>query len=95
MMPMPYEEFEEPDSTSERVRPLFINTLELEDEDGEGIWKITVPMEDSIIAASERSLERWRASGIRIAEMLKTEQEMAGWALEAIRRAYDYLIRFD
>ena len=87
-----YEEFERPDTTSERVRPLFINTLELMDEHGDGIWKITMPVEDSIIAESESSLERWRASGINITEMLGTEQEMASWALMTIRRAHEYLV---
>jgi len=88
-----YEEFEEADSTSERIRPLFINTLELQDENGEGIWKILMPVEDSIIAASERSLEGWRASGINTTEMLETEKKMSQWALETIERAYEYLIR--
>lgn len=87
-----YEEFENPDPAAERVRPLFINTLELMDEHGDGIWKITMPVEDSIIAESERSLERWRASGINVAEMLEIEQEMASWALMTIQRAHEYLV---
>ncbi len=86
-----YEEFENPVPAGERVRPLFINTLELVDENGEGIWKITMPVEDSIIAESERYLEGWRTSGINIEEMLETEQNMASRALQAIRSAYEYL----
>jgi hypothetical protein len=90
-----YEEFEAVDASSQRVRPLFINTLELQDEDGEGIWKIMMPVEDSIIAESERSLEMWRTSGVDTDEMLETEKKMAGWALATIKRAYEFLIRFD
>ena len=86
-----YEEFQNPHSNEGDVHPLFINTLDLFDEHGNGIWKITLPVEDSIIAESEMSIERWRASGIRATEMLETERRMAGRALRAIRQAHEYL----
>jgi hypothetical protein len=86
-----YEEFENPKPDGEEIRPLFINTLALLDETGDGIWKITLPVEDSIVAESERSVERWRTSGIDVTEMLDTEKTMASRALAAIRRAYQYL----
>ncbi len=88
-----YEEFEEADPEAQRIRPLFINTLELRDENGEGIWRITMPVEDSIIAESEMALDSWRNSGIDTEKMLETEGEMARRALEGIRRAYEYLLR--
>ena len=89
-----YEEYEKPDPSAQRIRPLFINTRELLDENGEGIWKITMPAEDSIIAESERLLESWRSSGVDPAQMLETEGRMAKWALETIQKAYEYLIQF-
>jgi len=90
-----YEEPAEADSPGRRVRPLFINTLELRDEAGEGIWKITIPVEDSIIAETEGSLESWRTSGVDPTQMLEMERRMSAWALETLQRAYEYLIRFD
>jgi len=89
-----YEEFEVAVPEGERVRPLFINTFELQDENGEGIWKITMPVEDSIIAESERALDSWRTSGVDPAEMLETEGRMARKALQGIKRAYEYLLHF-
>ncbi len=86
-----YEEFETPASDDEEVRPLFINTLALVDESGDGIWKILMPAEDSIIAESERALQGWRESGMDIDEMLETEQNMARRALRTIENAYQYL----
>ena len=88
-----YEEYENPDPSAQRIRPLFINTRELLDENGEGIWKITMPAEDSIIAESERLLESWRSSGVDPDQMLEAEKKMAGWALTTIKRAYEYLIQ--
>lgn len=88
-----YEEFEGVAPEERRTRPLFIDTSELLDEDGEGIWKITMPVEDSIIAESERALESWRESGINTTEMLDMEGKMARRALEGIKKAYEYLIR--
>jgi hypothetical protein len=88
-----YEEYENPDPSARRIRPLFINTLELRDENGEGIWKVIMPAEDSIIAESERSLETWRSSGVDPAEMLEVEGRMSRWALAVIQRAYQYLLR--
>jgi hypothetical protein len=86
-----YEEFEDADPTALRVRPLFINTAELQDENGEGIWKDMMPLEDSIIAASEEALDSWRSSGLDTAEMLETERYMARRALEGVKRALRYL----
>jgi hypothetical protein len=86
-----YEEFENPAPDAEEVRPLFINTLALIDESGDGIWKILMPAEDSIIAESQRALDGWRESGIDVAEMLATEQNMASRALRVIQNAHDYL----
>jgi hypothetical protein len=71
----------------------IINTLELQDENGDGIWKITLPVEDSIIAESERALDSWRTSGVDTAEMLETKGRMARKALEGIKRAYECLLR--
>jgi len=74
-----------------RGRPLFINTLELRDPEGDGIWEITLPAEDSIIAESEERLAGWRESGIRVEAMLDTERTMTERALEALKRALSYL----
>ncbi len=71
-------------------RPVFINIRALQDENGDGIWKITMPVEDSIIAEAERKLEGWRASGPDVAAMLATERSMAARALATIERAYEY-----
>ncbi len=90
-----YEEFENASPEQMRVRPLFIDTSELKDENGEGIWKILMPLEDSIISASEASLDSWRADGPNPAEMLAVEGKMAARALAGIKKAYEYLIRFD
>jgi len=81
----------EPESV--RGRPLYINTLKLQDAEGEGIWRIIMPVEDSIIAESERRLEGWRRSGVDAAQMLETEMTMTSWALATLEKAYQYLIR--
>ncbi len=73
------------------TRPLYINTLALQDGQGDGIWKIMMPAEDSIIAESERRLEGWRATGPDVEAMLETEAEMSSWALRVLERAYRYL----
>jgi hypothetical protein len=88
-----YEEFENPSPEGARIRPLFIDTSELRDENGEGIWKILMPLEDSIIAASESALDSWRTNGPDPAEMLGFEGKMAAWALSGVKNAYEYLIR--
>lgn len=72
-------------------RPLFINTWDLRDENGNGIWKITLPVEDSIVAESQRRLAVWRASGPDTTAMLGTERTMAARALAALQKAYAYL----
>ncbi len=78
-----------PDSRPQR--PLYINTLALEDAKGGGIWKIMMPAEDSIIAESERRLEGWRGSGVDVQAMLDTEQRMTAWALSTLQRTFRYL----
>ena len=88
-----YEEYEGVDPETVTVRPLFINTHELMDENGDGIWNITMPLEDSIIAEAEGAREGWRASGVDDAGMLELEGRLARQALAGINRALDYLIR--
>ena len=72
-------------------RPLFINTLKLRDEKGEGIWARMMPVEDSIIGESERRLEGWRQSGLDVTGMLETEKTMTARALATLERVYAYL----
>jgi len=60
-------------------------------EDGSGIWAIMMPAEDSIVAESERRLERWRESGVDVGEMLQTERTMTARALATLERVYHYL----
>lgn len=72
-------------------RPLYINTLDLVDEDGSGIWTILLPAEDSIVAESEGRLDGWRRSGVDVGEMLQTERTMTARALATLERAYRYL----
>ncbi len=74
-----------------QARPLFINTRALQDEDGDGIWKVMMPVEDSIVAESERRLEGWRTSGPDVGAMLETERTMSARALAALERAYEYM----
>jgi len=83
-----YEDFPAP---GERGRPLFINTRALQDENGDGIWKVLFPAEDEILDQSQRALERWRKTGVNPAEMLETEARMARMALDAIIEAYQCL----
>lgn len=73
------------------VRPLYINTRALRDENGEGMWTITMPVEDAIIADSEQRLEEWRTSGPDVDAMLAAERTMTARALEALERALAYL----
>lgn len=75
------------------ARPLHINTLKLQDAQGEGIWKITLPAEDSIIADAERLLEQWRATGVDPATMMETQRTLAARALDTLERAYEYLTK--
>jgi hypothetical protein len=86
-----YEEFEGLETIPPRTRPLYINTNELLDEDGTGIWTITLPVEDSIIAASEMALEEWRTTGVDVEGMLEAERTLAAKALETIKKALAYL----
>jgi hypothetical protein len=88
-----YESLPEPASGSPGGRPLFINTLALQDEHGEGIWSVMFPAEDSIIAETERELAIWRATGLDVEAMLKTERQMASRALRTLERAYAYLLK--
>ncbi len=78
-------------SDAQPPRPLFINTLALQDQNGDGIWKLMMPVEDSIISESEERLEGWRNSGVDPAAMLEVEKRMTARALEALERAYRYL----
>jgi hypothetical protein len=73
------------------VRSTYFNTLALQDESGDGIWKVMLPVEDSIVAESERRLEGWRASGPDVETMLGTERTMTARALATLERAYHYL----
>jgi hypothetical protein len=83
--------YTEPGAKTMEERPLFINTRALRDENGDGIWKITMPVEDSIVAESERHLATWRASSPDVGAMLQTERTMAARAFAALERAYAYL----
>ncbi len=73
------------------VRPLFINTRALQDENGEGIWTTLFPAEDAIVKESVEALEGWRRSGADPQAMLETEKRMAEKALSAIQAAYRIL----
>jgi len=73
------------------VRSTYFNTLALQDENGDGIWKVMMPVEDSIVAESERRLAGWRASGPDVEAMLGTERTMTARALATLERAYQYL----
>ncbi|MCG6957487.1 MAG: C45 family peptidase [Gemmatimonadetes bacterium] len=84
--------YAEPGAKITDGRPLFINTRALRDENGDGIWKITMPVEDSIVSESERRLAGWRASGPDVGAMLQTERTMAARAVAALERAYAYLM---
>ena len=90
-----YEELQTgaPEAGAEQPRPRFINTRALQDENGDGIWKTMMPVEDSIIAESELRLEGWRSSGVDVEAMLNTERSMTARALAALERAYEYLTR--
>jgi hypothetical protein len=79
------------DGAAPSDRPLFINTLKLKDEKGEGIWALMIPVEDSIIGESERRLEGWRRSGVDVNGMLETEKTMTARALTTLERVYAYL----
>jgi hypothetical protein len=74
-----------------QARPTYFNTLALQDENGDGIWRIMLPVEDSIIAESERRLSGWRASGPDVGAMLETERTMTARALATLERAYQHL----
>lgn len=77
--------------SGQQARPVYINTLALQDENGDGIWKVMLPAEDSIIAEAEKKLEGWRASGPDVPAMLATEKTLTGRALAALERAYQHL----
>jgi len=74
-------------------RPRYINTLKLRDERGGGIWEMMLPVEDSIVAESERRLARWRESGVQVEAMLETERTMTARALAALERVLESLSR--
>ncbi len=90
-----YEELAVPakDAQGQAPRPLYINTRALRDEKGDGIWKIMMPAEDSIIAESEQKREGWRSSGVDVEAMLTTERGMAARALATLAKAYEYLTK--
>jgi hypothetical protein len=82
-----------PEAEAQQPRPVFINTWALQDENGDGIWKTMMPVEDSIIAESEQKLEEWRSFGVDVEAMLNTERSMTARGLAALERAYEYLTR--
>jgi hypothetical protein len=74
------------------TRPRDFNTQKLQDTEGEGIWKIMMPVEDSIVAESESRRDVWRRSGVDAGQMLETERTMTSWALATLQRVYGELI---
>jgi hypothetical protein len=87
-----YREPGQEEPAMDRGRPYLINTAKLLDEEGDGIWTILFPAEDSILAESQERLEEWRRSGLDPQAMLETEETMASRALAALERVYEYLL---
>ncbi|MCP4725018.1 MAG: hypothetical protein GY863_08285 [bacterium] len=69
----------------------FIDTYKLRDENGDGIWKITTPVENSIFEDAQKKLNKWRKNGVDINEMLRAEEEYSSKAYEALKKASEML----
>ena len=67
--------------------PIYLNSRMLRDDAGGGIWKTTLPVEESLVAEGEAALERWRKQSPPAAEILALERKLAMQALEALHQA--------
>jgi len=71
--------------------PIYLNSWMLRDSNGRGIWKITLPVEDQIIAEGDGALQRWRKHGPDTTEMLALEGKLTKKALNALKQAKELL----
>jgi len=67
--------------------PIYIDTKLLRDSSGEGVWKVTLPVEDHVIAEGEAALAQWRKQMPDGTEMLALESRLAREALDALQEA--------
>jgi hypothetical protein len=70
-----------------KTKLLYINTFNLKDKNGIGIWETLFPTEDMIIREAEDALARWRLKMPEYSEILELEGKLAKKALDAILRA--------
>jgi uncharacterized repeat protein (TIGR01451 family) len=68
----------------------YVNTFELLDGTGAGVWSQTLPAETGVFADAEVALEQWRTSFPAVVEMLAMEATLAARALATLRA-----VRFD
>ncbi len=83
------------DSKRTRSSMNYLDTYKLRDEDGNGIWKITRPVEDDILEDAENKLNKWRKNGVNIEEMLKAEADYSSMAYETLKKANEMLDKKD
>ncbi len=66
----------------------YIDSYKLRDENGNGLWACIFPAEDSIFAAAETHLTRWRRTGTPPrSEMEALEKQLAGYAFRKLQQA--------
>ena len=64
----------------------YIDSYQLLDGNGGGLWARTFPAEDSIFAAAEEKLDYWRTDSLITGEMLTTEKALAKYAHSILQR---------
>ncbi len=72
----------------------YIDSYKLRDEQGNGLWALTFPAEDSIFNATNEKLKDWRITLPTSQEMINTEYALANYALITLQQAYDGLVTF-
>ncbi|NQV41800.1 MAG: T9SS type A sorting domain-containing protein [Candidatus Marinimicrobia bacterium] len=70
----------------------YLDTYDLLDGEGGGIWTINFPTEDSIFAATENQMEFWRSNGHTPEAMLNLESALVEPAVASLQSAYDWLL---
>ncbi|KAA3662441.1 MAG: T9SS C-terminal target domain-containing protein [Calditrichaeota bacterium] len=66
----------------------YLDSYKLRDEAGNGIWNSLFSAEDSIFTVTEKYLEKWRANGPDVSEMMTVEYNYARFALDAMEIAH-------
>lgn len=72
---------------------MYINTYRIKNSNGNGLWKLTFPIEDKIVAEAMKKKEKWREKGVNSEEMLQSEARFASEAYKGLQKSYEKLTK--